>query len=66
LDLLDKLCGGGLWVKCPYAIQARKVGSIKPIERTGRPCGRLINTTAGANNAVVCQSDAVYGTQAGA
>jgi hypothetical protein len=36
--MLDKLCRGVISrVKCLCAIQARKAGSIKPIERTDRP-----------------------------
>ena len=30
------------WVKCPYEIQVREVGSIKPVGRTGRPYGEQV------------------------
>ena len=33
-DMLDKLGGGISSVKCPYAVQVRKVGLINPVERT--------------------------------
>jgi hypothetical protein len=41
--MLNKLGGGEIsWVKCPYVIQVRTVGLIKPVERTDGDQGQSL------------------------